>query len=290
MSGVRLQIGGHLLAVTGSSASFFERYDGCRPFAVADAEAEWEVRYDVPLEVWNDVRLLNRFAVADTGGQCCFERGTAGYQFRMFDADGTMLLCMHHSAGSRLVEATSCSDATALRFSLWFAFSMLTPSVGLSFVHSSTVVCKDKAVMFLGESGTGKSTHSRLWLQHIPHVKLLNDDSPLLAISAQQGVMPRVYGTPWSGKTPCYHAADFELAAVVRLSQAGRNQMRRLRTIEAFGALQPSLPPALMQDVDYTDLLVEILSRTLAAVPFYHLECLPDADAALLCHDSIFNS
>ncbi len=289
MSDLTIQIGGHLLALRGVSKDFFSRYAGCRPFLVPSCEAEWEVCYDEPLEVWSEARLLSRFTVADTGGQCRFERLGDDYQFCMYDVEGALQLCMHYHAGDRRVTASSCSDPSVLRFSLWFAVSLLTPSVGIAFVHSSTVVCEGKAVMFLGESGTGKSTHSRLWMQHVEGVRLLNDDSPLLSVATVAGALPQVYGSPWSGKTPCYHAAHFPLAAVVRLSQAKHNQIRRLKTMEAFAALQPSLPPALMQDEDYSDRLIEILSQTLAAVPFYHLQCLPDGDAARLCHDTIFN-
>ena len=56
--------------------------------------------------------------------------------------------------------------------------------------------------MLLGKSGTGKSTHSRLWLKYIPDTKLLNDDNPAVRIMDNNTIM--IYGTPWSGKTPCY--------------------------------------------------------------------------------------
>ncbi len=58
---------------------------------------------------------------------------------------------------------------------------------------------RQEAVMFLGESGTGKSTHSRMWLENIEGSTLLNDDAPAVRISADGTT---AYGTPWSGKTP----------------------------------------------------------------------------------------
>ena len=290
MSALKLCVGGHIVAVSGASACFFERYPGCRPFLIAEGVADWEVRYDVALRPLAEEQVLSRFAVAESGAQCCFGRSGDCYRFAMRDGEGRLLVDMQHATGSRCVEATACCDATALRFSLWFALSMLMPGAGCSFVHSSTVVWRGRAVMFLGESGTGKSTHSRLWMQHIEGTHLLNDDSPILSVGDGGDGPVRVYGSPWSGKTPCYRAADYELAAVVRLSQGADNSMRRLRTVEGFAALQPSLPPALMQDVDFADGLIAILTRTLAAVPFYHLQCRPDAEAALLCHKTVFNS
>ena len=49
-------------------------------------------------------------------------------------------------------------------------------------IHSSCIVYRDKAVLFLGESGTGKSTHTRLWRENIPEAVLLNDDSPMIRV------------------------------------------------------------------------------------------------------------
>ena len=155
----------------------------------------------------------------------------------------------------------------------------------VTFVHSSVIVHKGGAVLFLGESGTGKSTHTRLWLKNIPDAHLLNDDSPILTIEEGR---PWVYGSPWSGKTPCYVARRFPLKALVRLSQAPQNAMRRLSVPEAFAALQPSLPPALMQDERYADLLIDVVSDVISVAPAYHLSCLPDADAAQLSCKTIF--
>lgn len=52
-------------------------------------------------------------------------------------------------------------------------------------VHSSVISLDGRAVLFLGESGTGKSTHTRLWREHIPGARLLNDDSPIIRIAPE---------------------------------------------------------------------------------------------------------
>lgn len=71
-------------------------------------------------------------------------------------------------------------------------------------LHGSCIVYKGKAVLFLGESGTGKSTHTRLWRENIAGSKLLNDDSPIVR---------------------------YPLAGCVRLSQAPFNKIRRLSVV-----------------------------------------------------------
>ena len=67
-------------------------------------------------------------------------------------------------------------------------------------IHASVIMNDDEGFVFLGRSGTGKSTHSRLWLENIEGSQLLNDDNPVVRkIDGQV----RVFGSPWSGKTPC---------------------------------------------------------------------------------------
>jgi hypothetical protein len=145
-------------------------------------------------------------------------------------------------------------------------------------------VQQDKAVIFLGESGTGKSTHTRLWREHIEGAFLLNDDSPIVRII--DGV-PTVFGSPWSGKTPCYKQEHYPLAACVRLSQAPYNKITRLKLVQAYAALHPSCPPDFAYDDHLYDHISATLGDILAEVPVYHLACLPDREAALLSHKTV---
>ena len=140
-------------------------------------------------------------------------------------------------------------------------------------IHTSTICYQGKAVFFLGESGTGKSTHTRLWRENIEGAVLLNDDSPILRIIDGK---PWVYGSPWSGKTPCYKNESYPLAACVRLSQATFNKIERLNIAQGYGALHPSCPPCFAYDDALYDSISGTLSNLLSNVPVYHLSCLPD--------------
>lgn len=97
-----------------------------------------------------------------------------------------------------------------------------------------------------------------------------------------------VFGAPWSGKTPCYRNVCQPIRAIVRLSQAPHNRIRRLRAIEAIGALLPSCPPSFAHDETLEDAVCATVSAVVAQVPVYHLECLPDAAAAELACRTIF--
>ena len=171
-----------------------------------------------------------------------------------------------------------------LRFACWIAYGVATAALQTVAIHTSAIVCGGKAVLFLGESGTGKSTHTRLWREHIKDAVLLNDDSPIVRIIDGR---PWVYGSPWSGKTPCYKNECYPLAGCVRLSQAPENKIKKLSVIQGYGALHPSCPPDFAYSDELYDCVSSLISSLLSAVPTYHLACLPDADAARLSYNTV---
>lgn len=122
--------------------------------------------------------------------------------------------------------------------SLMLLFAMFTARHKTLLMHASVVTCKGMAYMFLGKSGTGKSTHSRLWLQHVDNASLLNDDNPVIRIMADNRI--RVFGSPWSGKTPCYKNESAMLGGIVKLSQAPVNAIKRVKGIQAYISVLPS--------------------------------------------------
>lgn len=153
-------------------------------------------------------------------------------------------------------------------------------------IHASAVFCENQAFIFMGKSGTGKSTHSALWLKHIPGTELLNDDNPTLRI-VEGNVY--AYGTPWSGKTPCYKALSYPVGGMVRLRQAAVNSFNKQKDIEAFTAVLPGCS-FIRQDVKLHSYLYDILARMVELVPVGILECRPDEEAALLCREMLLQA
>lgn len=165
---------------------------------------------------------------------------------------------------------------------LLYAFSSV--SYGVLEMHASVTVRNGKGYLFLGHSGTGKSTHSRLWQQAFPDAWLLNDDNPVLRLLTDHTV--RVYGSPWSGKTPCYKQADVPVGGIVQLRQAPQNTIRPLRLPEAYAFMLSSCSGLKIQP-EMMDALYQTISQIIQTVPVYQLDCLPDTDAARLCHDTL---
>lgn len=234
-------------------------------------------------------------APAYTADLYCTEQDLTRNRFGRYAGGYLFTTLYHDQAGQPLTVWVPEGGNTAyihgnlepnlLRFACWIAFGVLMAPYKAVAIHTSTIVYRDKAVLFLGESGTGKSTHTRLWRENIEGAFLLNDDSPIIRIHDGK---PYVYGSPWSGKTPCYKNERHELAGCVRLSQAPYNRIRKLNVMQAYAALHPSCPPDFAYDEKLYDGISEVLNDMLSQVPVYHLACLPDADAARLSCQTIF--
>ena len=159
-------------------------------------------------------------------------------------------------------------------------YAFRTVSLNTLLFHSSVTVRDGKAYMFLGHSGTGKSTHSRQWLAAFEEAWLLNDDNPVVRISESGEV--RVYGSPWSGKTACYVAKEAPVQALVQLAQAPENKIERLRMTQAYPYILASVS-GLKILPESMDAIYGSIARLLELCPVYRLECLPDTAAAQLC-------
>lgn len=161
-----------------------------------------------------------------------------------------------------------------------FCFLLSTADKDTVLTHASSVIYEGKAYLFLGKSGTGKSTHSRMWQTALEGVVLMNDDHPVLRVGDDGRTV--AYGSPWSGKTPCYKNISAPLGGVVRISRAPYNKARRLPPIQAYASLMTSC-----SGMTWYRELADGRDRTLQAIvsktPCWVMECLPDEDAARVC-------
>ena len=170
----------------------------------------------------------------------------------------------------------------ALSNAMMLLYTFRTSACETLLVHASVIENDGGGYMFLGRSGTGKSTHARLWLDHIEGSSLLNDDNPIIRITDGQAY---VYGSPWSGKTPCYRNRRIPLKSVVRLSQAPYNRITRQSPLHAYASLMPACS-CMRWDHNSVEALHKTIEKVIMQVPGWHLECLPDADAARTSYEA----
>lgn len=278
------QIAGHRIRIEGEEKwiNAVAGLDGFKPFEV-DSSEEPVATFVLTEEDAPQFTEVQYESGVD-GIIDAFGRYQEGYLFVMTPPEGENL-SLWKADGCNIIYFQGLLSPRLLRFALWIAYGLATLPQQTIAIHTSVIQYKGRTVLFLGESGTGKSTHTRLWRENIEGAVLLNDDSPILRIIDGKAWM---FGSPWSGKTPCYKTESYPLAACVRLSQAPHNKIRRLSIAQGYAAIHPSCPPDFAYDDTLYDYISETLSEVLGQVPMYHLECLPDADAARLSCQTVF--
>ena len=261
--------------------SAISRISGFQPFEVTDGTPAFS--FQIGEELPSEYNVQYSFIYEDILGE--FGTTENGFFLKQTPANEDPLL-LWTSEHNNVVFLAGNLSLRLVRFALWIGYGLKSVAYGTIAIHSSCIVADGRAVIFLGESGTGKSTHTRLWKENIPGTFLLNDDSPIVRI-IDGSVW--VYGSPWSGKTPCYKQERYPLAACVRLSQAPYNAIHKLHVIKGYAALHPSCPPEFAYDERVYSHISSTLGDLLKFVPVFHLECLPDAAAAQLSFETVLS-
>ena len=105
--------------------------------------------------------------------------------------------------------------------------------------HGSVIAVDGEGYLFTAKSGTGKSTHARLWRENFgDRAVMVNDDKPLLRIT-KDGVI--AYGTPWDGKHRLSANTSVPLKGICILERATENQIIRLDTKEQLRSAYPMI-------------------------------------------------
>ena len=270
------KVAGHTFAVSGSN-ELFEQMENYEPFRCEGGEplfALTECSGVAP-------EYTEVFRQEDMEPYIVCGRSVSGddvFEFKGRKKSLGCLICSKDYREGRLIMTNSISEMM-LNSALMILFTLATAGKGTLLFHAAVVSQEGKGYLFLGTSGTGKSTHAQLWLKHIEGTDLVNDDNPVV----RDGI---VYGSPWSGKTPCYRNVSYPIGGIVMLSQAPYNKIRRLKGIEAYVAVVESVGSKVW-DNRIAEGQHQTENDLASTIPMWHLECLPDEAAARLCHDTI---
>lgn len=147
-------------------------------------------------------------------------------------------------------------------------------------MHGAVVAVDGQSYLFTAKSGTGKTTHTRLWLRQFGvRAVMVNGDKPLIHITRKGAT---VYGTPWDGKEHLSRNIACPLKAVRILTRSETNHIERISPKEALTMLcQQSYRPAQPAALRKTLALVDLLS---SSVPLYKLGCNMESEAALVAY------
>ena len=169
--------------------------------------------------------------------------------------------------------------------SLMIQYTFATAGLSTLLLHASVTRYEGRGNLFFGVSGTGKSTHSRLWHEYVPGSDLMNDDNPIIRFEEDRCL---VYGSPWSGKTLCYRNVVAPVNALVRLEQYPENRIERLAPLQAYASVIAAVS-TIRWNHDTMSLLVPTIERVAMTVPCFHLKCRPDEEAVQVCKQAIIS-
>ena len=142
------------------------------------------------------------------------------------------------------------------------------PNLDRMLLHAAILEYEGQAYAFLGRSGTGKSTHTGLWLKYLQGSKIVNGDKPILSITDDEVI---AYGTPWMGKEGRGCNTKAPLKGLCFLRQAKENSIRKLSPAETASllftqVLMPSEESAAAKTL-------ELMDKLIANVPAWQLSC-----------------
>lgn len=146
-------------------------------------------------------------------------------------------------------------------------------------IHASLVRHNGYGYAFTAKSGTGKSTQVSMWLKYIPGCDLMNDDNPIVRVIDGEAY---IYGSPWSGKTPCYRNIKARLGAITQIKRAKENHVEKVSPVEAFAYLLPACSSMKWDKVIFGN-ICNTITKIIETSPIYILHCLPNKEAAEIC-------
>ena len=144
----------------------------------------------------------------------------------------------------------------------------------------------NSAILFTAPSGTGKSTHTRMWQECFgERVTVINDDKPLIKINDSEAV---IYGTPWCGKHGIETNTSAKIKAVVILEQSEVNSIKPISFFDAYTTiLNQTYRP---NDADKMRKVLSMINGLIKNVTIYKLGCNISHEAAETAYNAIFTA
>lgn len=177
----------------------------------------------------------------------------------------------------------SYSDQYFETLALCRKISEQLPHMNRILFHGAAVSADGAGYIFAAKSGTGKSTHARLWREYLgEHVIMINDDKPILEIT-DEGVY--VYGSPWDGKHHLSNRICCPLKSICFLSRDTTNYIRQVNSKDVYPMLlQQVYRPLSSISMQKTLLLIDKLK---ASAAFYSLHCNMENEAAVISYNGM---
>lgn len=172
--------------------------------------------------------------------------------------------------------ARNYPDSYLESLAVYRAIAERMPAFDTFLMHGSCIAVDGEAYLFTAKSGTGKSTHTRLWRELFKErAVMVNDDKPLIRVSESGAT---AFGTPWDGKHRLSANIAVPLKGVCILERAEQNGIRKITAGEAY----PMLLQQIYRPIDAAAMMktLRLIDRLTLTVPLWRLGCNMDPEAA----------
>ena len=192
-----------------------------------------------------------------------------------------------YSVNSTWDRVALLADKTCTHGQLAFEYlSLIMPGVFLKrrriTFHGVLLEDKGRGIIISAPSGTGKTTHARMW-RDLRHSLILNGDRAVCRNTKKGWI---AYGTPWSGTSGEQINRSVPVKALVVLERSEENRTEVLTGLTAFGAVMPNLLYPVW-DAELTGMVLELIDIFLADIPVLRLYCRPDVEAVAVLTEAL---
>jgi len=165
-------------------------------------------------------------------------------------------------------QSSEFSDGYIENICLYRSICRQIPVLNRILLHCAVLEYDGIGYAFLGKSGTGKSTHTRLWKKYLLTPRMINGDKPILEYTQDSFL---AHGTPWRGKEAWGIKSSAPLKGLCFLEQAKVNSIRRLSAAEVSTRLFSQL--LLPEDEENVVATLDLADKLISTVPAYLLQC-----------------
>lgn len=135
-------------------------------------------------------------------------------------------------------------------------------------IHGACISYKDNAYLFIAPTGTGKTTHIKLWLKHLSDAKVINGDKPIVRLIDNQ---PIIYGTPWNGKERYGSNTSSKLKAIILLHRSNIDKIDKVNTKEYLDEIIKQI--YMPEDTNKLVRTLELVDTVFNKINIYDLRC-----------------
>ena len=150
--------------------------------------------------------------------------------------------------------------------------------------HASSLIFNDKAYLFTAKSGTGKTTHAKMWIEKYPDALMINDDKPYLKLKDNEVI---VYGNPWNGKEKIGNNISAKLDGILCLYQSDNNQTSDMSYSDKWDFLFKQI--YLSKNARSISNTLRIINFLIDNINITALKCNKNQDAVEVAYEALIN-